>query len=171
MILDSPLTLDMTEGSGRRVVQAGDAQLVVPAVVNPVVFPMRFTRPDPDPTVLHNLSFNTYSELSRTNQAALSDPICRMAPGMWEIQMNLALWANFTVAAGLSLGADIDLLYTSPVTGVSLLTLYPIIGAQSIFGTMRILLQTEATIRIFAPITGAAQSLNVTASINGIRLF
>jgi len=169
--LDYQTAIDVTDGADRRVIEPRDGQTEITPEVILTAPIMRKTRPNPSTTDPQKESFLSYTDITRTNQAALNSTMAVLAPGLWDLEYSLATWTNFTNVAGSFLYTNINALFILPVSGLTLLAHYAVIGAQSTHGRIRLNLQNNTTIRHSVPITGVGQSIDTTAMLCGTRIF
>lgn len=171
MIVDGPYTFDLTVGADRRIPDTNDAQTVIPPSVSPVVLglkPTRFFNGFAGVTPL-TLSTLIQGDLSRLNQAAISQLVCVLAPGLWELELTLATQFDYAGTVATFNGADISIV-DSGGRVVKLLTRLAAVGTFSDFDRRRILILDQCNVNLDVSITGAAQHLDARVCVNAIRI-
>lgn len=168
MIIDSAFIPGIGVGSERAVQQTGDSQLVVPAMVMPVVPCMLPSRVQQSSGTQNQSSFFAENQNTATNQAAVGTTICTLGKGMWRIQITLAARFNYL---GVSPNIDVELnLLWATVWSIRMAQLYAVIGAQTIVFERTILLDTPAQIVLSQAVTGALEVNEASVGINACRL-
>jgi len=169
VIIDGPITFDLTMGADRRIPQDGDAQTQVPPIVNPVVLALK-------PTKFSNggqsvISSSTLIDLSlvRNNQAAVNQPIHTLVPGLWELECSLTTQFDYAGAVGTLNGVAIML---RSVTGTQcrILQRLAAIGTFVDYNRLRLLLVENVILSLDVGITGVGDHQDSRASINAIRI-
>jgi len=171
MIVDQPITADLTLGADRRIVQDGDTQLVVPPVITPVVLSLRPTslvQQPVGPAIDDSRTFHFFA--ARVNQAALSSPTVVLNKGLWELEFTMATSFDYTAAPPLATLSGAEIQLGTALATVSLLTRFPQIGSFTDFGRCRVLLREATTVFVFTPASGAAQNIAQKACVNAIRI-
>jgi hypothetical protein len=88
--------------------------------------------------------------------------------GLWELELNLASWFDFTKAGGAVVSAGIYIIYLGVNT--LLLARYAATGSFNDYNRLRLLLRQPAVIGTRLGVTAAGQNITITAIINAIRI-
>ena len=171
MIIDGPITFDLTLGQDRRVPQEGDAQTDVPPVINPVVLALRPTRlltQPANPTLTDSTLFDFF--ISRVNQVALTSTLVTLAKGLWELEMSVASIFDFNPVPPLTNASPVELSLTNSLVTTVIGSRFPAIGSFTDYNRLRILLLEPTAINLFVPLTGVTDDLSVQVSLNCIRI-
>lgn len=173
MIVDTPITVDLALGTERRVIDQGDAQVLIPPSVQPVALFLLPTLTSPPATVPMETSAIRSNTRSNTNQAASSDVLLQLAAGFWELEIWLDSTANFThgFVAGTDTGVRITL------ETLAALTLHPLIQRYVVqnfsahdYTRLRVLLREPLELVHRVQVTGVGQSILSAAVVNAIRI-
>jgi len=171
MIVDSPVNFGLTLGQDRRIPQDDDAQVIIPASILPVVLALQTHKSDDAivPTAAQSVSVIAGTTLTQAPSAAeAQSDIIILAPGLWELELTLSSWFNFTPAAPATRGASIVMLYQA--TTMFLLDRWTQSGSFTDFNRLRFLLSSQAIVSLIAGATGAAQNNSSRAIVNAIRI-
>jgi hypothetical protein len=170
LIIDGPITYDLTVGSDRRIPQDGDAQIQVPPSVLPVVLALRKTTfKNSFGNAVPVSSLLVQADVSRVNQAALTQTLTTLAVGLWELELTLATQFNYLSAVGTLNGAHIQLVDAVGTT-IRLLSRFANVGTFTDFNRVRLLFDQQATLNLEANLTGVGQNLDARACVNCIRI-
>lgn len=171
MIIDGPITFDLTMGSDRRIPQSEDAQTQVPSVVIPVVLALK-------PTVIDNGGGNliftsTVSDVALSvapSSAASFSAIHILSPGLWELEMAMSSNFNFAMVAGTPGGCGIEL--QDAITGGRTAVIFrSAFSGSAVDGArLRLLLVKQISLRMFFTATAVAQNIDFRAMVNCIRI-
>lgn len=170
MIIDSPILTAIAVGAGRVIPEVGDAQVQVPSTVIPILQVMQPTN--------YFLSSNgndagsniTTLTLARNNQAAIASQLQLLPKGLYDIEVMLSSSFNFTPAGVPSLGASIRFGLGASANRGTLLAHYAAIGVQSSSMRYRMLLLETIVFDLLVMITGAAENIGATATVNAVRI-
>lgn len=171
MIVDGPITVDLTQGQDRRIPQDGDTQTVVPPSVSPVVLALRntnFLTQPANPTIVDSTAWDFFQ--ARLNQAASTNAMVTLAPGLWELEMLLTTSFDYVSAPPQVLAGAVAILASVGGVTTRLISRYPAIGTFTDFNRMRVLLRTATLLQSFVPLTGAAQNAAFIIQVNAIRI-
>jgi len=171
VIVDGPITYDLTLGQERRISQESDAQTVVPPSVSPVVLAIRPTvlRTQPaNPTEQGSSLFHFF--IARLNQAAATTVLVTLPRGLWELELSQSCAFDYAAAFPLATLSGCEIQLAGSIATVALLVRFPTIGAFVDYNRLRVLLQESMTINSFVPATGAAQNLAQKITVNCIRI-
>lgn len=168
MIIDGPITFDLTVGADRRIPSFGDGQTLIPPSIQPVVLALR---PHTTPALgeVVSDSFVQSFLITRTNQAGVSTLINTLRPGLWELELTLSSWMNFSETAGLFARIDVEYIFPN-ATQVGLSRFCLINSSFVDFQRNRILLIRPMSINLRLPLTGVGQSIDALVTINAIRI-
>lgn len=90
MIIDSPLLLALALGTDRRVPQEGDAQVILPNTLFPIVPVMQPTREVPSAGVaVQESACRDNGFRTNNNQAASADTLITLPPGLYFLDLSL----------------------------------------------------------------------------------
>lgn len=176
MILDTPISYDITVGAERRTPTDQDTQTIVPPVLSPVALSARAHLLIPQLTIAAQpQSVLTHFFSARVNQAAQSNAVAIMPKGLYEIEMTLATSFDYTAAPPLATlsGVEIQVQQFLPTLGsvIALLTRFPTIGSFTDFNRVRLLIAVDQVqFVLFVPASGVAQNIAAKCSLNIIRI-
>lgn len=165
MILDESRITDIAQ-DGKRIVQAGDAQIVIPPMILFTVEPAAPLSVATDTVVLQQSSFIIENAGNRNNVAGADDQVCTINKGLWNLQIDFTLAPsgfaslNF-VELLLNLGSYRVRLVVLPASGSSL---------QSKTCDRLLNLRETATLWVRYPATGVAEYLYYRTAIVATRL-
>lgn len=170
MIIDGPLTFDLTQGVERRIPQDGDAQTFVPAMVQPVALMIQ-------PTVFINggnpqIKTSHYMDQAVAvppSTAAADSNLLILTPGLWELELALFTQFNYLSAVGTLNGASI-IMIDSIGRRISVLLRIASIGTFTDYNRCRILVKSNVQIVLAMAVTAVAQNADARASINCIKV-
>lgn len=170
MIVDSPVTSDLTLGQDKRIPEQADSQTVVPASVIPVVLALRPTNIPSGGVGVTIVDSGMFSlDISRTNQAAVTQALVTLAPGLWELEMTLATQFDYAGAVGTLNGADIEFSDSIGRTA-RVLSRFAQVGTFSDFNRVRILPRNPLNVNLTVSITAVGQHLDARVFLNCIRI-
>lgn len=167
MILDSSLIFQMTSGDAKRIPESGDTQLTVPATVLPIVLALRPLTAIAVGAQIDDSAFISVVQ-SRSNVAALDQIIMTLNPGVWEIELQLAVNSNVPASLGTSIRTSIDYLYQGVTNPALSVMSGPFLN--SLFGRNRVLLTSPLSIVFHIVAVAVAQNIDSIASVNAIRI-
>jgi hypothetical protein len=174
MIIDGPITSDLTVGADTRIVQDGDAQIVVPATVLPVVLALRPTRLIPfGGGELVNDSTLVNFFLSRVNLGSATNTVIQLSKGLWELELTMATVFDYLPVPPSTGTSPVEITLTDALIStqtVVMLSRFPSIGSWVDYNRLRVLLTATHRVQVFVPITGATDDLAVQLSLNAIRI-
>ena len=169
MILDYNGVIDLAVGLDRRIIQDGDAQLVVPAQIVPILLNIRPTVISVDSNVIQQGS--AFADVGG-NQAAStlsrSLDMLNLPKGLYELELTLATKFDFAQVVNLNNPVAIRIAYQSGFA--RMLCRYPAIGVFNDSAKYRMLFSSPATIQLLFPDTAVAQNIDARAFINAIRV-
>lgn len=168
MIVDSPNSFNVTIGAETRVPEEGDAQVVIPATILPVVLslkPLQTTISTTDTLTQSNIY--VASALS-ANAVSFQSLFGTLGAGLWELEMSLITLFNFVPAPGSFIGAAILLNQNS--VDKQMVRRFGSIGSFVDNQRMRILLRNKATLLIELGSTGVGQNIDSIAIVNAVRI-
>jgi hypothetical protein len=169
VIVDAGITTDLTVGQDRRIPQDGDTQTLVPPVVAPVVLALKPMSPNPVLGTGNIESAYRSTSVSVAPSSAANDvDIMTLAPGLYELELNMASWFDFVKTAAADSFVGIYLIYLN--VNMVLLYRYAAIGSFNDYNRLRLLLKSQATIGRRNGATGVGQNLTFTTLINAIRI-
>lgn len=168
MIVDAPVAYDLTLGQRGRIPSSEDAQVVIPPVITPVALTLAPHLDDLAPTAVLNASSYYFAQLSRTNQPAAQVLMATLAAGLYELELSLATFANFSTPVGSFVSTAILVDFGSFQKPVIKRLAAP--GSFTDYNRLRLLMRTQWAISIEVGLTGAAQSLDGSAHVNVIRI-
>lgn len=170
MIIDTPLLASIALGTDRVVPQEGDGQVVIPSAIAPVIFPIQpHFNIVPVAVDVQRGSVLTLLTATKLNVVSAIDTVITLAKGLWRIEVNFSVRANFTS------------LVLSDVTAVRLF--FPVGGAVSIAAlnlptvagniefSRELLLTQDTLLQVTTPATNAVatNSIGWTIMVNAIR--
>lgn len=168
MIIQSDLIIGLGIGQAQRLVEPTDTNVRLLAAVQPQVesiLPVQFA--DSGTTRMVN-SAVIDSEITRTNQAASDVIILTLGPGLWDIDINLAVYFNWAhVAAGIE---NADVYAELGNRSFTMISAYAAAGSQQINRRMRMLIRENLVIHHEVGITGVAQTTDSVVFINAIKI-
>lgn len=171
MIIDGPITFDLTLGADRRIPQPEDARLVVPPIMTPVVLSLKPTRiQDAFAGQITDSSLLTDFFVSRLNQVGTTFSIANLVPGLWEIELTMASFFDYTPAPPLVIGSPLRVIIFTATETVIVLARFPTAGSFTDFNRLRILTPVNVTVGCSVPTTGATDDLSVYVTLNAIRI-
>lgn len=170
MIVDNPVTFELTLAQDKRIPQTNDARLEVPPLIMPAVLSLLPHHVMTSAAIAEDESFfATRTVQIAPSSAAAANPICILGPGLWELEINFAVNGDFaSVAATPSLTA-IQMNFQGGAT-THFLSQYITNGVLVQFGRWRILIRSQMELRILTPATAAGQNIAAQANVNGIRI-
>lgn len=167
MVIDSPLTFGLTVGADRRIPQEGDSQVIVPALVLPIALMAQ-----PHSALNSSASFQGSGIIdvtsTLTNGAGIATTFMTLAPGLWELEINMASVFNFVGSVGTMNGAKTQLLYQTILNDLATLTAQ--IGSQSIYVRWRLLLVSVATLIHALDTNTVGQTTTSSTTVSAIRI-
>jgi hypothetical protein len=169
MIIDSISNVGLAIGTDRRSLEQSDAQLSVPNIRLPVLLALETHQGTPGASIVTRQSYLFTQVISRTNQAALSLGMGILGKGLWEMEMTLSSWFNFSTTVGANLGVELQLTYKNNTYDL-LRRLALLNQTFTDFNRLRLLLEEDSQISVKAEITGVGQSLDAIATVNAIRV-
>ena len=171
MIVDGVNVMDLALGADRRIVEDGDAQLVIPSTIIPVLLNARPHSPAPTlaTTVFQGSVLARDAEtINGPAQGDTAFNLMLLDRGLWELEYSMASLFDFTTTpAGPSRNR---LRITYQGITLDLLARYAQIGSFNDFGRSRLLLSSSAQISQVVGFTGAGQNDLVHCSVNAIRI-
>jgi len=170
MIVDTPLLSGIAIGTDRVVPQEGDAQVVIPSSIQPIIFPIQphFNILPPAVDVQRG-SVLTFLSATKLNVAAAIDTVITLAKGLWTIEVNLCARANFTSNV-LSDVTTVRLFV--PIGGaITIAALNLPTVAASLDFKRELLLTQDTLLQVTTPATNAVATNSIawTATVNAIR--
>lgn len=170
MIVDSGLNIGLAVGQDRRLMQEGDAQVVIPPTILPVVLALQPLAAMPGQNDTPVTSFLYHREFSTPqNTGAAETRICILSKGLWELELSIASWFNYAMI----LATPSFVSFTLDYQGTNLITLlkrYATSGSFTDYNRLRILLQSDADINAENPVTGVGQNCVSDFTLNAIRI-
>lgn len=167
MIIDSPAVVDIAVGVDRRIMEAGDAQVMLKPEVDLEVPLMKATRTVRSTTTEQQESAFVHLSQTRTNQAALTTTIMTLAKGLWTVQISLSTKFNWSVAAATLAGVKAEMVYSGD-TNTLLIHWANTLSNHSQMEYSFLLIES-AIIQLTTDVTGAAQTSDARCSVNAIR--
>lgn len=167
MIIDTPTVVDVAVGVDRRIMQQGDAQILLKPEVELGVVMLKTTRSVRDSTIVQNESAFLHLTQLRVNQAALTTPIMLLAKGLWTIEMTLTTKFNWAVAAGTLGGVKAEMVYSGDTN--TLIMHVATIGMFTNQVIYNFLLNENATLQLTTDITSVGQNSDARVSVNAVR--
>lgn len=168
MIVDGTNNMDLAIGQDRRIPQDGDAQIVIPGTINPVLLTLFPHGLGPGAATILNRSAAYSAQQTRTNQAANLLPFATLAKGLYEFEMQMITAFNYAAAAASFLGCQLMLGYLG--VNVELMRRIASNGSFVDYNRMRMLLTAQATLNINTDLTGVGQTADCAVIINVIRV-
>lgn len=171
MIIDGPITFDLTVGADRRIPQDGDAQTEVPPIVTPVVLALAPTRSSNGGGALINSSTLIDSALTIAPSSAASFSVMQLiSPGLWEFEVTQSSNFNFAMAPGTPGGCGVEFL--DPILGMRTAIIFRSaqIGGFVDYNRVRVLFVKQMSLRMFFSATAAGQNIDFRALVNAIRI-
>jgi hypothetical protein len=170
VIVDYPYIVDLARGVDRRIIQDGDVQVIVPAVITPVAIALAPTVIGLGTGVLANASATASSSFTRTNSAPLNQEILRLPAGLYTIELMLSARFNFTTIGAAGMDAFMRMINIPLVNTFNLVGLYAATGFNgSVTKDYKFLLQETYIFQANIGVTGVGQTVDMTASINAVR--
>lgn len=169
MIIDYGGTIDLAVGTDRRTMEQGDAQVVIPNVVLPIVLNLRPTFIAVNTTTkIEGSILLTFQQTQLASVAGSTLNVQTLAKGLWELEMSLSSLYSYavTVAANRSLQAILS--YQGQTS--TLMTRFPTIGSFVDLARFRLLLTSDATIQMIQPTTGVSETFIYHLNANCIRI-
>jgi len=169
MIVDSPLVIELARGQEKRIIEAGDAQLIVPPVLNTsmeLVQPTLF-----NPGALTAVRVGSMSEVSttRTNQAAASTTFMTLQPGVYNLQLFLSARFNYSTLPNATPDVSIRLVNA----GGSIVRVLGFHAANGISAALPVQLEVNlidvTTVELRTELNGVGQTLDALAMCNAVR--
>jgi hypothetical protein len=109
------------------------------------------------------------TNVTRTNQGTTAVEISQLGLGLWELEVTLASWFNYSNVAAAFNRITLELFF--PVGGGQiLLTRFASPGSFTDYNRVRILIEQTAQVLIRVPATGVGESLDCSPSINAIKI-
>lgn len=170
MIIDGVNNLDLGIGAGRRIVEPGDSQQVVPNILLPILLGLRPHALTIVATSIPDRSRIVSAYQSRTNQAAISTVVLNLPPGLYELELGMALASNFTHAFATDADAILTLENSASGFQVFLIAVMASIGTISVSARYRILIHDACTVNMIIGLTGVGQSVDQRVTVNAIRI-
>lgn len=169
MIVDAPITTDLTVGQDRRIPQDGDTQTIIPATVLPCVLSLKPMSPNPLASTPNlESAYRSTSVAIAPSSAAADVDIMTLAPGLYELELNMASWFDFTKTGAADSFCGIYLIYLN--VNMLLLYRYATTGSFNDYNRLRLLLKAQGTIGRRNGATAVAQNITFTTMINAIRI-
>lgn len=144
MIIDSPITADLSTAVDRAVPERSDAQIQIPNQLIPTVELLRAHTISSSPTQDYQRSFIVEQRTTRNNEVASSSLICTLSKGLYTISWNFGARFDYTKIGSVALDAALQVAI-SPQTQ-TICCLYAAIGIQRASGQFRLLVSSVATI-------------------------
>jgi hypothetical protein len=171
MIVDSPLIIGLVAGAGRIIPQDGDAQLIVPALVQPTVDLVQPNVQVDNINTPMTQSFMIANLLQRAaGSATLSQIIATLAPGLWHLTLTWSYRTNSTFVAILNdTNSDVTITPVGAVE-VTLLQEYAqpnIMNHHSL--SLEFLNTANAAVRHGVAATGAASTIESYVTLIAVR--
>lgn len=169
MIVDSPFIPGLAVGTDRVVPTDGDAQLFIPASLQPVIIPIT-----PHNVATTNNDNATGSRIAQRDTTTINQPVSflnvlNLPKGFYTLEMNLAARGNFVPASTLDTVAII-LLYQGfliPLGSV----MWTTTTTQNIEIRRTLLLTSDASIQVQVPATDAVATnrIDFRICVNAMR--
>jgi len=170
VIVDGPITYDLTVGADRRITESGDAQTVVPPTVLPaalVLKPTQFILQPANPTVRDSTQIEF--QISRNNQGNATSNVITLAPGIWELELSLSTQFDFVGGVGLMNGTSIKLTDAAATT-IRIMERVANVGTFLDYVRYRILVRQAVNVLLFVGATAVAEHMDVRLMGNFIRI-
>jgi len=170
VIVDSPIIPDLCRGTDRTIPQDGDAQVLVPPMIQPIIdtmLPHHFTIAN---NILAERSATGNFQFTRTNLGSLSGVVIMLPPGVFDITCHVAARSNYT---GLpSAVPDFRIHFIEGgVSRYDMLLLFATVGMNHIVSSHnRLLSLGNGIVEWFVNTTGVGQTIDVNGSVNVVRI-
>jgi len=168
VIIDGPNVLDLGIGAGRRIIQDGDSQLLIPPTLLPVLLNIKRTVIPASNAIVNDQSCLGEATVTANNSATFTTNIIVLAAGLWELEMSLCTSFDYLTAAGAIGGADITLTYHAGSR--RLLSRRASVGTFVDYNRMRLLLDEQTTVGIRHWLTAVGEHADSVTVINAIRI-
>lgn len=170
MIIDSPSLQAIAVGAGRVIPNSGDAQVIIPSTIVPVLQVMQptsvFTSSNGNSGGSNFTSVNT----SRNNQVGGTLSLQNVSKGLYEVECMMSVIFDYTLAVSALRGVEIRFFIGSSSQKGPLLWFFPFIGVQSGYSKFRILAQDTLSFELTFGTTGVAENIGLVASVNAVRI-
>ncbi len=176
MIIDVPLIPDLCRGTDRAMPQTGDNQVIVPAVIQPIVDVMLPTNMNVGANVLANGSVFSNFAITRTNAIPVTVNLHDLPRGLYEIESNMAVRANYGSTIGTAT-ADVilRLVNGAGTASANLLMVFAISdglgnsNAQNVSSKFTLLLLENMNVDLLIQATGVGDIIDVSGAVNCVR--
>lgn len=170
MIIDTPIIPDLARGTERTIPQDGDAQVLLPAMLQPVVDSLLPHTIAVANTVTQRRSATANFQFTRTNLASLAAVVMILPPGLYDVNCHAALRTNYTLIGSAIPDFRIHLIEAG-VSRFDMLLFLSTVGANQILNTQnRLLLVSSSIIEFFINATGVGQTMDCNGSVNAVRI-
>lgn len=168
MIIDFPLLSDLALGADKVIAQPGDNTVEIPSNVLPVIFPISRLGVSTNFTDRATSSKLANQQNTFLNVASTTDSVLTLPKGLYTLEMNLSIRANFTTVV---LADMVEVLLTYQVNSLRLGALAANTSTDKLELSRYILLDSEATLQVRVPATNAiaTNSIHYKFSVNCIR--
>lgn len=164
MIVDNPFLAGLAVGSDRNVPQAGDAQVIIPSVLQPVIEPLYPLSIVTSVSDSANTSKLTEDENTVLNVAATTFTILSLPKGLYTLQLQLGVRSNFTTIV-MNEAVKLSLLYQG--TLITLAYLHVNTGVAHVEIERTILLTSTGIIQVEMPATNAVATNSIAYGFAG----
>jgi hypothetical protein len=164
MIVDSPLLIDLAQGADRIIPQPGDAQVVIPAIISPIIVPASTFNISTLTTEVLSASALLNRLFAKNNQAGADDPLVTLAKGFWTIGYRISTAFDFTQAVGQSQGFfRLSITYQGQVIG--LIPIHARSNSVRAEGSFRLLLRTQGILNLSSNITAVGEHADASVAL------